>query len=196
MVNAYTNVSFVYLAPHVKFPLMNFTKLIEFKPQRCTGSNPVADIEEIESTVQDTIDVIWRQLSIVDKIGRAKVIEQCGGGARLADVFTGARNLAKLLTTIRKSLGSASNSLECQRVNPIYTQIAHVTVCTDAASATAFGFLFFLILGIACMGMISLRASWLKNVEEEKVYHEENEIAENMILDEHEEYLELRCGYD
>jgi hypothetical protein len=145
--------------------------------------------------VQDTIDVIWRQLSIVDKIGRAELVEQCGGGTSLADLFTGARNLAKLLTTIRKSLGSASTSLECQRINPIYTKVAHDSICTDAASATAYGFLFFLILGISTMILISLRASWLKNVEEEKVYHDENEIAENMILDEHEEYLAYISRY-
>ena len=145
--------------------------------------------------VQATIDVIWRQLSIVDKIGRSNLIEQCGGGAKLAEMFIGARNLAKLLTTIRKSLGSASSSLECERMNPIYTQIAHVSLCTDAASASAYGFLFFVILGVSMMILISLRASWLKNVEEEKVYHDENEIAENMILDEHEEYLAYISRY-
>eukprot|EP00339_Tiarina_fusa_P000642 CAMPEP_0116998862 /NCGR_PEP_ID=MMETSP0472-20121206/1785_1 /TAXON_ID=693140 ORGANISM="Tiarina fusus, Strain LIS" /NCGR_SAMPLE_ID=MMETSP0472 /ASSEMBLY_ACC=CAM_ASM_000603 /LENGTH=923 /DNA_ID=CAMNT_0004698141 /DNA_START=148 /DNA_END=2919 /DNA_ORIENTATION=+ len=162
---------------------------------RCIGPDPVVEIDEIEIMVQDTIDTIWRQLSIVDKIGRAELVEQCGGGTHLADLFTGVRNLAKLLTTIRKSLGSASTSLECQRINPIYSRVAHDSICTDAASAAAYGFLLFLILGISTMVLVSLRASWLKNVEEEKVYHDENEIAENMILDEHEEYLAYISRY-
>lgn len=45
------------------------------------------------------------------------------------------------------------------------------------------------------MTMISLRAAWLRNIEEEKVYHDEDEVAENMILDEHEEYLHYISKY-
>jgi hypothetical protein len=45
------------------------------------------------------------------------------------------------------------------------------------------------------MVIMSLRASWLQNVQEEKVYHDESEMAENMILDEHEEYLAYISKY-
>jgi hypothetical protein len=144
--------------------------------------------------VQDTIDNIWRQISTVDSIGRAQLVEQCGG-TRLDDLFSGARNLAKLLTAIRRALSSASGSLECDRINPIYTQAAHESVCTSTAAAAAYGFILFLVLGISTMTMISLRAAWLRNIEEEKVYHDEDEVAENMILDEHEEYLHYISKY-
>jgi hypothetical protein len=53
----------------------------------------------------------------------------------------------------------------------------------------------FLIVAICVMVMITLRASWLRHIEEEKVYHDEDEVAENMILDEHEEYLAYISRY-
>ena len=149
---------------------------------------------ELQKLIQENIDTIWRQISKVDSIGRAKLIEECGGD-ELKDLFSGARNLAKLMTTARRALDSASGSMQCERINPIYNTAAHATVCTDAASATAFGFLLFLILGLSTMTLISLRASWLRNIEEEKVYHDESEVAENMILDEHEEYLAYISRY-
>ena len=149
---------------------------------------------DLQKTIQETIDFIWRQISQIDSIGRAKVVEQCGGEG-LDDLFGGARNLAKVLKAITNSLDSVTGSLACSRINPIYVEAAHNTVCNDAASAVAFGFVFFLLLGISTMTMISLRASWLRNIEEEKVYHDESEIAENMILDEHEEYLNYISRY-
>jgi hypothetical protein len=148
----------------------------------------------LEKMVQETIDTIWRQISRVDSIGRAQLIEQCGG-ERLTELFAGARNVAKLLTVIRRSLDSASVSLACNRINPIYSEVAHNAVCTDAASAVASGFLMFAILAISTMTIVSLRASWLRNIEEEKNYHDESEVAENMILDEHEEYLAYISRY-
>jgi hypothetical protein len=149
---------------------------------------------ELENMVQDTIDNIWQQISTVDSIGRAQLVEKCGG-TRLNDLFTGARNVAKLLTVIRRALSSASSSLECDRINPIYIQAAHESVCTNTAAGAAYGFILFLVLGISTMTMISLRTAWLRNIQEEKVYHDEDEVAENMILDEHEEYLHYISKY-
>ena len=130
----------------------------------------------------------------MDSIGRSKLADQCGSES-LEDLFAGARNLAKLLTATRRALDSASDSLECSRIYPIYTQLAHDMLCTDVASGTAIGFVLFLVLTISTMTLISLRASWLQNVQEEKVYHDEDEVAENMILDEHEEYLAYLSRY-
>jgi hypothetical protein len=55
----------------------------------------------------------------------------------------------------------------------------------------------FFILSISTMIMITLRTSWLKSTgDEEKVYQDENEIAENMIVNEHEEYLAYISKYN
>lgn len=130
----------------------------------------------------------------MDSVGRANIMEQCGS-EELANLLSAARNLAKLMTSVRRSVDSTTSSMACERMNPIYKEGAYDTLCTEAASASAFGFIFFLLLTVALMIMLSLRASWLQNSEEEKVYHDESDVAENMIVDEHEEYLAYISRY-
>lgn len=145
--------------------------------------------------MQDDIDGIWRQISIIDSIGRAKLIRECGGDA-LVDFVTGARNVAKLLTSMRRSLRSASGHLECDRLYPIYSQTVHEDLCMNTALASSYGFILFLILAITTSVMITLRASWLQSIgDEEKVFEDEDDIAENMVVDEHEEYLAYISHY-
>lgn len=117
------------------------------------------------------------------------------GGTELESLLVDARNLAKLLTTIRRSLDSAATSVSCPRINPLYVSLVHDAICTDATAAVARGFAMFLLLSISLMIMISLRASWLHIITEEKVYHNERDMAQNMILDEHEEYLAYISKY-
>ena len=156
--------------------------------------DPTKDIHELEELVQNSISRIWREISIVDSVGRDNLIEKCGS-EKLPELFSGARNLAKLLTAIRRSLDSAIVSLNCQRINTIYVEFAHDSICTETASSSAYGFILFLLMSISLTVMISLRASWLRNIPEEKVYHDEDEVAENMFLDEHEEYLAYISKY-
>eukprot|EP00980_Cylindrotheca_fusiformis_P012169 scaffold2939_cov123-Cylindrotheca_fusiformis.AAC.13 len=164
--------------------------------QGCKGSlDPIDYISDLERRVQGIVDEIWRQISIIDSIGRAKILTDCGGDY-LVDFVSGARNVAKLLTTMRRSLRDASGHLECDKLNPLYTQLVHDTLCTDAASASSYGFIFFLILSISTMVMVSLRAALLQNTgDDEKVYQDEDEIAENMVVDEHEDYLKYISKY-
>lgn len=158
------------------------------------GSDPTEEIELLKKVVQKNIDTIWQQISRIDSMGREQIMETCGG-YELEDLLLTARDLAKFLTTIRRSLDITSTSLSCPRINPLYSLAAHDTVCTNVATATASGFFLFLLLGLSLMTMMSLRASWLQNIKEEKVYHDESEVAENMILDEHEEYLAYISKY-
>ena len=157
--------------------------------------DPKEYITHLERRVQDDIDGIWRQISIIDSIGRAKLIRDCGGDA-LVDFVTGSRNVAKLLTSMRRSLRSASGHLECDRLYPIYSQTVHEDLCTNTALASSYGFILFLILAITTSVAITLRASWLQSIgEEEKVFEDEDDIAENMVVDEHEEYLSYISQY-
>lgn len=165
-------------------------QMVNAYTNQCMGSDPIQQIQDLEGDVQAQIDTIWRQMSQVDSLGRAEVMELCGGQAEaFTDLLTGARNLAKLLTAIRRALDNTERSLKCTIVNPTYVQAAHEAVCTDTLTASVYGFIFFFVLSICVMVMISLRASWLRHTEEEKIYHDEDDVAENMILDEHEEYL-------
>ncbi|KAL3935580.1 MAG: hypothetical protein SGARI_002916, partial [Bacillariaceae sp.] len=170
-------------------------QLISAYTNQCAGPDPTQQIDDLEQQVQGHIDNIWRQMSQIDSLGRAQVIAKCGAEGTFSDMLSGARNLAKLLTAIRRSLSSAERSLKCNMINPIYAEAAHVTVCTSALKSTVNGFILFLVVSICIMVMISLRASWLRHIQEEKIYHDEDEVAENMILDEHEEYLAYISKY-
>jgi len=170
-------------------------QLVSTNTNQCKGPDPTEDIQNLKIEIQDYIDNIWRQISRIDSIGRAEVMEKCGGVEAFTDMLAGARDIAKLLTTIRRSLSSTVESIGCHSINAIYTQAAHDIICTETLSASVYGFITFLIMLISVMMMISLRASWLRNIEEEKVYHDETEIAENMVLDEHEEYLAYISRY-
>jgi hypothetical protein len=152
-------------------------------------------VDALEQEIQDHIDIIWRQMSQIDSLGRSQVIDKCGDEEAFSEMLSGARNLAKLLTAIRRSLSSTERSLRCHTINPIYAETVHETICTSALTSTVNGLILFLIVSICVMVMISLRASWLRHIDEEKVYHDEDEIAENMILDEHEEYLAYISRY-
>lgn len=111
------------------------------------------------------------------------------------ELLSAARNIAKLLTKVRRALDSASDSLVCERINPLYTETIHQNICNEYASASAWGTITFGTIGLALMVLISLRASWRLNIAEEKIYHDESEVAENMIVDEHEEYLRYISRY-
>ncbi|CAJ1934542.1 unnamed protein product [Cylindrotheca closterium] len=171
-------------------------QFVDFYASGCSGSvDPKEYITHLERLVQEDIDGIWRQISIIDSIGRAKLIRDCGGDA-LVDFVTGSRNVAKLLTSMRRSLRSASGHLECDTLYPIYSQTVHEDLCTNTALASSYGFILFLILAITTSVAITLRASWLQSIgEEEKVFEDEDDIAENMVVDEHEEYLSYISQY-
>ena len=52
----------------------------------------------------------------------------------------------------------------------------------------------FFSLGVASLAIISMRASWMQRLPEEKIY-DEDDVAENMLVDEHEEYLAYISRY-
>lgn len=162
---------------------------------QCRGASPTQDVEDLKLEIQEYIDNIWRQISKIDSVGRATVIEKCGDTEEFQEMLTGARNLAMSLTSIRRELSNIEKSIGCTTIHPIYIQAAHDIVCTESLSASAYGFVTLLVMWISVMTMISLRASWLRNTEDEKVYHDETEVAENMVLDEHEEYLAYISRY-
>lgn len=147
---------------------------------------------ELEAELGITINEIWRQLSIVDSVGRRELADACGGS--LDDLLEGARLLAKSLTSIQKALDSTVSTLQCDRVNPIYVEAVHDQFCGDIANAASLSFVLLLVVAFATTVMLSIRAAWYHQVEEELVYNDD-EVADNMILDEHEEYLAYISKY-
>lgn len=148
----------------------------------------------LEGWAQVEVDNIWRYISTVDALGRADVSGICGSPS-LDDLLNGARNIAKVLTKIQRGLDSISNSLKCDRMSPFYYEVVHDNICHVFAEASAWGAVTFTLIGVSTLVMISLRASWRLKITEEKIYHDESEVAENMVVDEHEEYLRYISKY-
>lgn len=158
----------------------------------CEGPDPTQELYDLESTLQTSINTLWRHISTVDSIGRTELEAACGNS--LKSQLEAARDLAKSLTSIRKALDSIIATLKCDLVNPIYIDAVHGGLCDETADGAAWGFLFFFIIAITTMVMITMRATWYHELEEEKVY-DESEVAENMVLNEHEEYLAYISKY-
>jgi hypothetical protein len=162
--------------------------------QGCKGIEPALLIVSLERESQDKVDEIWAQISSVDSFGRSALSEDCGG-AGLDELLSASRNIAKLLTKVRRALDSASDSLVCERIDPLYIETVHGSICTDFAEASGWGAVTFCLLGITMMTLITLRASWRVKIDEDRIYHDESEVAENMVVDEHEEYLRYISKY-
>mmetsp|Transcript_21256 Transcript_21256/g.40350 ORF Transcript_21256/g.40350 Transcript_21256/m.40350 type:complete len:842 (-) Transcript_21256:73-2598(-) len=150
-------------------------------------SNPTAYIESVGSQIQQIIDDLYQYISTIDAIGRNDLISICGSDS-LNDMVKEAQDIATLLTSVRRALALLTSSLQCEDISPIYSGAVEDSACTDLATASSWSMFMFLLLGVSTMCMISLRASWRHKVGDEQIYNED-EVAENMFLDEHEEYL-------
>jgi hypothetical protein len=162
----------------------------------CRQETPTLDLLSLEQSLQITVNSIWLEISKIDEIGRDKISEFCGND--LSGFLDGIRQVAKALSTIRKSIDSVTRSLECSNINPIYVSIIHDSFCDEIAPGLAMAFILFFMLSTFLMGLITLRASWLhqgKEVQEEEKVYSEDEAAQNMILDEYEEYLAYIARY-
>jgi hypothetical protein len=84
--------------------------------------------------------------------------------------------------------------LSCTTVQPIYAHLVNKSICSDSMGAVAWSFLMFLLLGVTTAILITLRASWTQPIQEQKIFAEK-EVAENMIVNEHEEYLAYISKY-
>lgn len=143
--------------------------------------------------LEDANRFIWSQVALVDSIGQDQLSESCGS-LRLNDLVAGALELADSLALMKKLLQRIQSSLSCPSTRRSYVKVVHDSICTDATNAAAAGFLLFLVIGISSLCMISLRSAWRHEIQEEKVL-KDSEIAMNMIVDEHEDYLAYISRY-
>jgi len=160
----------------------------------CGEGDPAVLISDLRNTVQSVSSEIWQALGQVNAVGQMNIDFYCNGGNELDKFLAGSLELALLLSASQNLLNSAATSLSCARIHAIYVEAVNDSICTDVASAVAWSFIFFFCLGISTMVMITLRASWLQRINEEKIY-DESEVAENMFCDEHEEYLAYISKY-
>lgn len=155
--------------------------------------NPTAFIESTEGDIEMVINQIWSYVADIEAVGEDILMQACGS-ASLSRMLNDAQDIARLFTTIRRALSAITSSVQCQEIYPIYVGSVENTACTDLAIASSWSMYIFLLLGVSTMCMITLRASWRHKVGEDQIYNED-EVAENMFLDEHEEYLHYISKY-
>lgn len=159
----------------------------------CKGPDPTTVLANLERQVQNLVDYIWNSLSKIDSTGRSNIMALCGND-ELNVFLSNLGDLAKILTSINNAISSSTQVLQCDQISPFYVEAVHDSMCTNVSQAIAIAFVLFFALGITTLTMITLRAAWRQQIYEDKIY-EESEVAENMIVDEHEEYLAYISRY-
>eukprot|EP00547_Thalassionema_nitzschioides_P011092 CAMPEP_0194259380 /NCGR_PEP_ID=MMETSP0158-20130606/43430_1 /TAXON_ID=33649 /ORGANISM="Thalassionema nitzschioides, Strain L26-B" /LENGTH=612 /DNA_ID=CAMNT_0038999155 /DNA_START=572 /DNA_END=2407 /DNA_ORIENTATION=+ len=169
-------------------------KLITDYTSGCEMHDPLNRLTVIESNMQTWISLSWKELSNIDEIGRQHFESVCGHP--LDGFLSVAYDVTKSFSTIRTSLDNTKNALNCTKINPIYSGVVHDEVCGEIVTGLGVGFVWLLLLSICLMVMLSLRASWLQEIEQSDrsatVYDEGEEV---LIHDEYEEYLQYISKY-
>ena len=160
----------------------------------CGENDPALVINALKQDIENVTDELWAAVGKVDVVGQLNIDSYCKGGNQLDAFIEGSRELALLLSTSLSSISRVTAYLECEKIHDLYASAVNGSLCSDAVDAAAWSLLFFFILGVSSMIMVTLRASWKQRVEDEKIY-DESEVAENMFVDEHEEYLAYISKY-
>mmetsp|Transcript_78033 Transcript_78033/g.117412 ORF Transcript_78033/g.117412 Transcript_78033/m.117412 type:complete len:618 (-) Transcript_78033:134-1987(-) len=126
----------------------------------CRGENPIRQLIALEDLLDDNLDVMRARLNEANVVGYDTMKERCGEGNNIDIFFTGVGNLAGHLAKVRGSLGEVTTSLACPNINSLYSRSVHGVLCTDVAGASATGFVLLLVVSLANMILMSLRASW------------------------------------
>ena len=166
----------------------HLAQMIQTYTMSCSGIDPTEVVYSHGMNATAITETIWEYLIVVDSIGRDKLSAMCGGDNDIDVFLQRFQELAQQLEAVSRSLESVSLSLSCPRINKLYDEAVNQSLCTQSADSLAYGFILFLTMGVTTMILITLRASWGQVIAEDKIY-EEHEVAENMIVDEHEEYL-------
>lgn len=92
--------------------------------------------------------------------------DRCGPGNNVDRFFVGVRILEGQLYSVQVSLANAGDTIQCPNIHKLYSSVIQDSVCTDMASANANGFVLVLLVAISNMIIISLRASWRRQSNE------------------------------
>ena len=166
-----------------------YTYTAAFTGECAIGSDPTEKINTLGQELQESINEIFAALAEVDKVERSLLASECGVQPVVIDkLLLDSRNQVAFLANIRRALENMTGTLSCGRMYPLYIASVEGTACTEVSESLAWGLIFFFLLGISAMCMITLRAAWQHEHDDDEMYDEDEEI-ENMFVDEHEEYL-------
>lgn len=156
----------------------------------CASQDFVQEIETLSKRTGTIVDILHSTTLLVDTVGKDQVGSTCSNGNSGEDnyFFALLPRLVQHYSSIQFSLDDLADTLACEDTHRLFDDIVNEALCTEIASALSWGCILFGLLGVSSMVVVSLRAAWRHHVVEDRIY-DESEVAENMILDEHEEYL-------
>lgn len=117
----------------------------------------------MEEILDQSLDLMRTSIEEAEAVGIDTIKARCGRGNQVDELFTGVFVLRSQLRVVRVALGEAVDILSCPTIHSLYSRAVHDTLCTDLATATADGFLLFLLISLSSMMLITLRAAWRHN---------------------------------
>jgi hypothetical protein len=109
---------------------------------KCSYSeDPSTYIMEMQDKVQNLTDFMQRTLVEIDKIGLGNLSTNCKGKDGFDFFLSGTQDVTRYLTNIERALEGMVVALSCERVNELYDDAVNQSICSDAASSIAWGFI-------------------------------------------------------
>ena len=158
----------------------------------CFEADPREVLIDLGDFTQTALDESWRFIALIDTSGVDTLSSKCGGS--FEEFFDLALTVTRGFTIAQDSFEDLVSSLSCESAASIYENSVNRSVCSQIGVGAAWGFLCVALAGVSSLVIITLRSVLYHRGHEDKVYSEE-EVAENMILDEHEEYLHYISKY-
>jgi hypothetical protein len=126
----------------------------------CQGEDPLAEVDTLKSVLSESLELVSSKMDLVEVIGISNMETVCGEGNEVQVFFENVEVVQDELVRVEGSLTAIQTTLACPRLNELYIRAMHNGLCTEFATANAFGFLLFLVVSFSGMILISLRAAW------------------------------------
>jgi hypothetical protein len=161
----------------------------------CSWADPMEFLEMQVSQLNTMSELIRSTISMVDSIGRSTLVDSCGDiNGEVASFLDASTQIVSRIAVIQDSIQNATAILACESISEAYDNLVNKSMCDTGAAAFAWSFVFFLVAGVSTLSLVSMRASWRHKVIEYKIF-DESEVAVNMVVDEHEDYLTFISKY-
>lgn len=128
--------------------------------QGCQGDDPIAELRELQSTLDERLDYMRELVTQANDIGFDFMKSQCGTQNQIETFFAGVVTLEHHLNVASMAMSKSIDAVSCPTVHELYSSFIDDALCTDYATASSGGFVFMFTTCILGLVMITLRAAW------------------------------------
>ncbi|KAG7348815.1 hypothetical protein IV203_011412 [Nitzschia inconspicua] len=126
----------------------------------CRGEDPLAEVNTLKALLDESLAFVDSRITLISSIGVENMEAVCGNGNQIRLFFDNIQLLQGQFEQVDGILTDVQTALACPRLNTLYIRAMHQALCSEFATANAAGFVLFLIVSLAGMVLISLRAAW------------------------------------